>query len=131
MWPKILAQLIPQLVDLLPHVKRVVPMADKFLSSKAASDAAIAAMAAGVRTDLGEVANANAGLSRQMNDLGAQIATVGETAEQARTSATALGDSVATLHRELRSLRSLLVATLVFVVLLAVMVAWLLLTRSH
>lgn len=131
MWPKVLAQLIPQLIDLLPHVKRVVPMADKFLSSKAASDAALAAMAEGVRSDLGDVATANQGLSRQIGDLSAQIATVGETADLARSASTALGTSVVAIDRDLRSLRSLVVATLVAAVLLILMVGWLLLTRTR
>ncbi len=145
MWPKVLAQLIPQLIDLLPHVKRVVPLADKYLCSKAANDAALAAMAEGVRGDLGKVATANAdlsgqiaSLSSQINGLSAQIATagetistVGETADQARSAATALGKSVVTIDRELRGLRSLVVATLVAAILLIIMVCWLLLTRAR
>ena len=55
MWPKVIAQL----VELLPHLSRLVPMADKFLSSKAnsekANEAAMVAMAEGVRGDLGQV----------------------------------------------------------------------------
>lgn len=131
MWPKVLAQLVPQLIDLLPHVKRVVPMADKFLSSKAASDAALAAMAQGVRSDLGDVVTANQGLSRQIGDLSAQIATFGETADLARSASTALGTSVVAIDRDLRSLRSLLLLTLVLVAILLLMVSWLLLTRTR
>ena len=59
MWPKLLGQLLPQVFDLLPHLKRVVPMAEKFLSSKAevdrANEAAMVAMAEGVRGDLGQM----------------------------------------------------------------------------
>ena len=53
MWPKLLAQLF----ELLPHVSRLIPMADRFFASRAATDrateAAMAAMAEGVRGDLG------------------------------------------------------------------------------
>ncbi len=145
MWPKVLAQLIPQIIDLLPHMRRVVPLADKYLSSKAANDAALATMAEGVRSDLGKVTTSNAdlsgqiaNLSNQLNSLSTQIATavetittVGETADQARSAAIALGKSVVTIDRELRSLRSLVVGVLVSAVLLILMVGWLLLTRTR
>src|SRR5258708_40188065 len=86
MWPKVIAQLF----ELLPHITRLVPMADKYLSSKTASEkaneAAMAAMAEGVRGDLGQVAKAHAGLYRQLQDQSAQIAAVGEEVKQARLS---------------------------------------------
>lgn len=136
MWPRLL-ELLPKLVDALPHIERFSSMADRYLSSKAASDAALVDMAESVRKDFAHVAAANADLSRQtgaldahINDLAAQINTVGETAEHARSAATALGTSLVTMDREIRSLRSLLVAALVLLVLLVLMVGWLLLTRS-
>ena len=86
MWPKVLLQLF----ELLPHVTRLVPMADKYLSSKTASEkateAAMAAMAEGVRGDLGQVTKAHAGLYRQLQDQSAQIAEVGEEVKRARLS---------------------------------------------
>ena len=87
MWPKVIAQLF----ELLPHVSRLVPMADRFFSSKAAAEkaneAALAAMAEGVRGDLGQVTKAHAGLYRQLQELSAQIAEVGEEVKRARLSA--------------------------------------------
>jgi hypothetical protein len=86
MWPKVLVQLF----ELLPHITRLVPMADKYLSSKTASEkateAAMAAMAEGVRGDLGQVTKAHAGLYRQLQDQSAQIAEVGEEVKRARLS---------------------------------------------
>ena len=86
MWPKVLAQLI----ELLPHVSRLLPMADKFLTSKTAgekaSEAALTAMAEGVRGDLGQVTQAHAGLYRQLQDQSAQITEVGEEVKRARLS---------------------------------------------
>jgi hypothetical protein len=86
MWPKVIAQLF----ELLPHITRLVPMADKYLSSKTASEkateAAMAAMAEGVRGDLGQVTKAHAGLYRQLQDQSAQIAEVGEEVKRARLS---------------------------------------------
>ena len=84
MWPKVIAQLF----ELLPHITRLVPMADKYLSSKTASEkaneVAMTAMAEGVRGDLGQVAKAHAGLYRQLQEQTAQIAEVGEEAKRAR-----------------------------------------------
>jgi chromosome segregation ATPase len=86
MWPKVIAQLF----ELLPHITRLVPMADRYLSSKSASEkaneAAMAAMAEGVRGDLGQVTKAHAGLYRQLQDQSAQIAEVGEEVKRARLS---------------------------------------------
>ena len=84
MWPKVIAQLF----ELLPHITRLVPMADKYLSSKTASEkateAAMAAMAEGVRGDLGQVTKAHAGLYRQLQEQSAQITQVGEDVKAAR-----------------------------------------------
>jgi hypothetical protein len=84
MWPKLLAQLF----ELLPHISRLVPMADRYFSSKAAAEkaneAALAAMAEGVRGDLGQVTKAHVGLYRQLQELSAQVAEVGEEMKRGR-----------------------------------------------
>jgi hypothetical protein len=84
MWPKLIAQLF----ELLPHISRLVPMADRYFSSKAANEkaneAAMLAMAEGVRGDLGQVTKAHAGLYRQLQDLGAQVAEVGDEVKRSR-----------------------------------------------
>jgi hypothetical protein len=86
MWPKVIAQLF----ELLPHISRLLPMADKYLSSKTATEkateAAMIAMADGVRGDLGQVTKAHAGLYRQLQEQSAQIAEVGEEAKRTRVS---------------------------------------------
>jgi len=116
MWPKVIAQLF----ELLPHITRLVPMADRYLSSKTASEkateAAMAAMAEGVRGDLGQVTKAHAGLYRQLQDQSAQIAEVGEEVKRARLSVeqhenrmVALESSVASLQWWIKGGISLLV----------------------
>ena len=116
MWPKVIAQLF----ELLPHITRLVPMADKYLSSKTASEkateAAMVAMAEGVRGDLGQVTKAHAGLYRQLQDQSAQIAEVGEEVKRARLSVeqhenrmVALESSVASLQWWVKGGISLLV----------------------
>src|SRR5271154_1652437 len=116
MWPKVIAQLF----ELLPHITRLVPMADKYFSSKTANEkateAAMIAMADGVRGDLGQVTKAHAGLYRQLQDQSAQIAEVGEEVKRARlaveqheTRMLALESNVASLEWWIRGGVSLLV----------------------
>jgi len=125
MWPKVLAQLI----ELLPHVSRLLPMADKYLSSKSsaekASETALAAMAEGVRGDLGQVTAAHAGLYRQLQAQSAQITEVGEEVRRARLSIEqhelkieALDRKVASLALWIKTGISLLVVLLVIVLVL-------------
>jgi hypothetical protein len=104
MWPKVIAQLF----ELLPHITRLVPMADKYLSSKTASEkaneAAMTAMADGVRGDLGQVAKAHAGLYRQLQEQSAQIAEVAEDVKQARLAAEKDDHKLAALESKVASL---------------------------
>jgi hypothetical protein len=104
MWPKVIAQLF----ELLPHITRLVPMADKYLSSKTASEkaneAAMAAMADGVRGDLGQVAKAHAGLYRQLQEQSAQIAEVAGEVKQARLAAEKDDNRLAALESKVASL---------------------------
>jgi septal ring factor EnvC (AmiA/AmiB activator) len=74
MWPKML-------LELLPHFARLVPMADKFLSTRSASEkaqeAALAAFADTMRGDLSRATDSQAALRRQMQE---HIAHLGEVA---------------------------------------------------
>jgi len=126
MWPKLIAQLF----ELLPHITRIVPMADKYFSSRTASEkateAALAAMAEGVRGDLGQVTKAHAGLYRQLQDQSAQIAQVSEEVKLARE---AVENRMATLESKVARLGlwvkagiSLLAVLLVVVIVLLVQI---------
>lgn len=121
MWPKLLAQLF----ELLPHITRLVPMADKYFSSRTASEkateAAMAAMAEGVRGDLGQVTKAHAGLYQKLQEQSGQIGEI--SAEVKRMGAalervTALELQVVALRRWVTVGVSLIVALLVAVIVL-------------
>lgn len=123
MWPKLFAQLF----ELLPHITRLVPMADKYFSSRTASEkateAAMAAMAEGVRGDLGQVAKAHAGLYQKLQEQDAQLGEV--SAEVKRMGAalervTALELQVVALGRWVKVGVSLIVVLLVSVIVLLV-----------
>jgi chromosome segregation ATPase len=127
MWPKVIAQLF----ELLPHITRLVPMADRYFSSKTASEkaneAAMAAMAEGVRGDLGQVTQAHAGLYRQLQEQSAQIAEVSEEVKRARLSIEQHEHRMLTLEANITSLGwwikagvSLLVVLVVVVIVLLV-----------
>jgi hypothetical protein len=72
MWPRLLAQLL----ELLPHVSRLIPMADRYLTARSAmeqtqglaQEATLTALAESVHNDL-------AGLNQSQSSLGAQLAT--------------------------------------------------------
>jgi hypothetical protein len=70
MWPKML-------FDLLPHFARLLPMADKYLSTRTASEkaqeAALAALAVDMRAELGKGSDAQSGLVRHMQEQSVQI----------------------------------------------------------
>jgi hypothetical protein len=104
MWPKLLAQLF----ELLPHISRLVPLADKYFNQKAttekATEAAMVAMAEGVRGDLGQVTKAHAGLYRQLQDQSAQITGVAEQVTASSLLIAQQAERVESLERKLASL---------------------------
>jgi hypothetical protein len=123
MWPKVLAQLF----ELLPHMTRLVPMADRYFSSKTASEkateAAMVAMAEGVRGDLGQVTKAHAGIYKQLQEQSVQIAEVADGVRLAGTAVervAALESQMATLGWWVKVGVSLVVVLLVAVIVLLV-----------
>jgi len=90
MWPKAIAQLI----ELLPHVSRLLPMADRLLNTKTAhteaSRSAMQQMAEGLRGDLGQVTASHAGLYRQLNDQSAQLTALSADLTTLRSNSSAI-----------------------------------------
>jgi hypothetical protein len=83
MWPKLLAQLF----ELLPHISRLVPMADAFFAGKAAekaTDAAAATFAENMRGDLEQVTKAHEALYRRLVELGTAVETLDEDVKRTR-----------------------------------------------
>ncbi|HEX4652480.1 MAG TPA: hypothetical protein VH250_13345 [Granulicella sp.] len=62
MWPRLLAQLL----ELLPHVTRLVPLADRYLNSRSAAEPAHEETLTALRTDIGGLTHANASLSAEL-----------------------------------------------------------------
>lgn len=94
-----------QLVELLPHVTRLVPMADRYFASKQAgeraNEAALVAMAEGVQADLGQVTKAHAGLYRKMQEQDALLAEMREEVRHTRAALEQYGHRVGVLEEML------------------------------
>jgi septal ring factor EnvC (AmiA/AmiB activator) len=107
MWPKAIAQLI----ELLPHVSRLLPMADRFLNAKTAdaeaSRSAMQQMAEGLRGDLGQVTASHAGLYRQLNDQSAQLSAVAADLTTLRHASSSIESRLAAAERQGRQLLGL------------------------
>ena len=73
MWPKAFAQL----VELAPHISRLLPMADRFFQSKnTAEDATrqtIEALGNRLHMDMEQIARAQAGLEQQTGELSERV----------------------------------------------------------
>jgi septal ring factor EnvC (AmiA/AmiB activator) len=73
MWPKAFAQL----VELAPHISRLLPMADRFFQNKAAGEdanrSALETLSEGVRDDLAEIAARHAEMNKQVHELLAKM----------------------------------------------------------
>ena len=99
MWPKALAQLI----ELAPHIARLLPTADRFLQSRAAGDeatrAAVAKMGEDVRSDVNRVTASHEGIYRQLNEQGERMAQLTEQMTAVRAAAEAVEERVGALER--------------------------------
>lgn len=131
MWPKLLAQMF----ELLPHISRLVPMLDRYFSSKAASEkaneAALAAMAEGVRGDLGQVTRSHAGLYRQLQDLSAQVFEVGDAVKQARSLVEAQEHRVGSLELQVAAIGRWVKTGVALLVVLVGMMGWVMLAHRR
>ena len=120
MWPKLLMQYLPQLIELLPHVSRVVPMADKYLASKGANDEKLDALASGVRGDMGKVAKAHLELAARLDEFAGYVGDAANEAKRARMAAELAQNHAAEIEAQMRSLRLWVRVGLVLIVVLLV-----------
>ena len=122
MWPRVLAQI----VELLPHLSRLVPLADRFLASRQSNDEALGhisaemrAVAEGMRGQLGQVTASHDGLYRQMNEIAGKAEDAAREAKLAREAASSLETKLARVEATQARLQTLLT---VAIVLLAIVV---------
>ena len=131
MWPKAFAQLI----ELAPHISRLVPMADRFFQSKAATEEAnrraVETMVGGIRDDFEQVTAAQAALSRQMAEHGDRISAIAT--DIATLKRDSDGSRLAAFEERLTLLqaRAQLQATLSVVIIVLLVAALVLLGRVY
>ena len=127
MWPKAISQLI----ELLPHVSRLLPMADRFLNAKTAdaeaSRSAMQQMAEGLRGDLGQVTASHAGLYRQLNEQSEKISELSSDVATVKRSVESLDPRLTRLEQQNSRLTVLLGLSLVLLAGLLVLAVILLL----
>lgn len=101
MWPRVLMQL----VELLPHATRLIPVAERYFASKNSNEqanvAALAALSEDVQADLSQVTKAHAGLYRQLQEQSVQIAGVGDDVRLLRSSLEQADRRIKTLEEKL------------------------------
>jgi len=127
MWPKAIAQLI----ELAPHVSRLLPMADRFLNTKTAdaeaSRSAMQQMAEGLRGDLGQVTASHAGLYRQLNEQSEKLSELSSDVATVKRSVESLDPRLTRLEQQNSRLTLLLGLSLVLLAGLLVLAVILLL----
>lgn len=104
MWPKAFAQLL----ELLPHVSRVLPIADRFFQSKTANDEATRHSLDSLHHSVAEMGAGHAGIYRQLNDLADKAADAATEAREARVAADAAQQHLARIEQRLDRIAMLL-----------------------
>lgn len=129
MWPKALAQLI----ELAPHIARLLPTADRFLQSKAAGDeatrAAMAKLGDEVRSDVNRVTASHDSIYRQLNEQGERMAQLTEYVNAARAAAEIAEERAGALERRAATSNALLAILLPLNVILLALTILLLVRR--
>jgi chromosome segregation ATPase len=112
MWPQLL-------FDLLPHFARLLPVADKYLTTRSTSDkaheAALGNLGESVHAELAEMKEAQAGLERQLREQGAQVAEVAVDVARARMGIESVEARVAKLEKTVTNSARLVAMTFVLV----------------
>jgi septal ring factor EnvC (AmiA/AmiB activator) len=129
MWPK-----LTQLLEFVPHIARLIPIADRFLQSKTASDEAtrdaMEQMTESLRGDLGRVTASHAGIYRQLNDQSEKLSTIAGDVHAARLSTDSLEGRIARLEAQFSKLWLSLAVVLLLLVAVCVL-SVLILVRIH
>jgi chromosome segregation ATPase len=112
MWPKML-------FELLPHLARLVPMADRFFATRTASEraqeAALAALAEDIREQLSKTSDTYSGIDRQLQEQSKQVSEVAVEATRTRMAVESVEVRVARLEKTAGTTMRLLLAVMVLV----------------
>jgi chromosome segregation ATPase len=119
MWPKALMQLL----ELAPHVTRLVPMADRYFQSRGevrdTQRQALDQVTEGLRSDLKDLAAAQAGVSHQLNQQSETLAGLAADMRAMRIMSDELDARLTRIETRMSTLWMMLVAALIALVILA------------
>ena len=127
MWPKML-------FELLPHVGRIVPMAERFFETRKAREqeeqAQLAAITETLRTELGRTAEVTSAMERSVKDQAGQVSAMVAETSRARAAMEALEGRMGRLEEKVGAADSsaprlqvlLVIAILLLVVVLGLLV---------
>jgi hypothetical protein len=125
MWPKALSQLI----EIAPHIARLLPTADRFLQSRVANDDATRGIGDDVRADLSRVTAAHESIHRQLNEQGERFAQLGEQVNAARAAAEAAEERASAMERRVAITSAMVTILLPLTVILLALVILLVVRR--
>jgi predicted nucleic acid-binding Zn-ribbon protein len=121
MWPKALAQLL----ELLPHIARLLPSADRYMQTRAAADTqtsnTLKQMSDDLRSELRRVTTSHESLLRQLDEQNQRLAVITEQADAARAAAEAAEERTSGLERRLAISNAMLTVMLPLVIVLVVL----------
>ena len=121
MWPKAFAQLI----ELLPHVSRLIPMADNFFASRNAaqqagekfSQTALSTLADTVHNDLARITANHDGLAQQLGDQTTRLTEIAADLKRSRLSIDRDAEQLSALEQKLGTLTTWVKALAVLLLL--------------
>ena len=126
MWPKVIAQLF----ELLPHISRMVPLADRYLNQKSSTDQALSTLSDGMRSDLGKVAKAHIDLATRLDEFAAHVGETAAEIQKTRLAVDSVEVRLTRAEKTAATLRTtLLLNSLLLVCTLALLIT--LLLRTH
>ena len=127
MWPRLFAQLL----ELLPHVTRLVPLVDRYLTSRSAAERAHEATLTALHTDLGSLTRAHASLSAELATQTEQFDHLTLQTDRNRADLLAHTTQLQAITRQLQRLQIWVVGSALLSALLLLAILILLLFRKH
>jgi hypothetical protein len=123
------------LFDLLPHFARLLPMADKFLATRSASEkaqeAALATMSATLGTNLGQVAEMHANVQRALKDQGEQVGEIAVEVTRVRMGVESAEARITKLEKTAAMTTRMLIVALILLSMVMALLAIVLLQMSR
>jgi hypothetical protein len=131
MWPRLLTQLL----ELLPHIHRLVPLADRYFTSRSAreqaqeraQEAALAALAETLRLDLANLSRSQTSLGAQLESQAAQLAHISVQVDHDRVELVTYASQLETVTQQFKRLHVWVVGSAILSALLLLSILALLL----